>query len=52
MKQKYEKTVLTVTLFSGDDVITTSEIDRNNAYRSLSELNSRSSGRNPIVPDR
>nr|WP_316621612.1 hypothetical protein [uncultured Ruminococcus sp.] len=37
MKQKYEKSILTITRFSDEDVITTS--DRNNAYKSLSELN-------------
>ena len=37
MKQQYEKTVLTITRFSDEDVITTS--DRNNAYRELSQLN-------------
>ena len=40
MKQQYEKTVLNVTRFDDSDVITTSYVvDRNNAYRSLSELN-------------
>lgn len=46
MKQKYEKTVLTITRFSEEDIITTS--DRNNAYRRLSELNDES-GRSPVI---
>ena len=37
MKEKYERIKLKITRFSDEDVITTS--DRNNAYRSLSELN-------------
>lgn len=37
MKEKYERIELKITRFSDEDVITTS--DRNNAYRSLSELN-------------
>ncbi len=49
MKEKYEKSILTITHFSKEDVITTS-IDRNNAYRSLSELNDED-GRSP-VPNR
>ena len=43
MKQKYEKAVLTVTHFSEDDVIRTSDIDKNNAYNTLSELNEQGS---------
>lgn len=38
MKQPYEKSVLTITCFSEEDVITTSTLDRNNAYRELSQL--------------
>lgn len=38
MKQKYEKSILTITRFSDEDVITTST-DRNNAYKTLSQLN-------------
>ncbi len=48
MKEKYEKSVLTVTRFSKEDVITTSE-DRNNAYNKLSELSS-TSERVPQAP--
>jgi hypothetical protein len=36
MKEKYEKSILTITRFSDKDVITTS--DTNNAFRMLSEL--------------
>lgn len=49
MKQKYEKTILTITFFAEDDVITTSEYDRHNAYRRLSDLND--SG-DRLVPNR
>ena len=38
MKQEYKRTVLTITEFDEEDVITTSSPDRNNAYRSFSEL--------------
>ena len=38
MKQEYNRTVLTITEFDEEDVITTSEVNRNNAYRSFSEL--------------
>lgn len=38
MKQSYENTVLTITRFLDEDVITTST-DTNNAYQSLSDLN-------------
>ena len=48
MKEKYEKSILTITRFSDKDVITTS--DRNNAYRSLSELNAPEDNR--AVPTR
>ena len=47
MKEKYEKTVLNVTRFTKSDVIATSEIDRNNAYRQLGDLES--SGRTPLI---
>lgn len=46
MKQKYEKSILTITRFSDEDVITTSE-DRNNAYRTLEQLNQKEA-RNPV----
>ena len=40
MKQQYEKSVLQITRFPDDDVITTSYVvDKNNAYRGLEELN-------------
>ncbi len=38
MKEQYEKLTLTVTYFDSDDVIATSEIDRNNAYIALDSL--------------
>ncbi len=44
MQDNYEKLILTITRFSDEDVITTS--DRNNAYRELSELDD-SGGRTP-----
>ena len=47
MKGKYEKSILTVTLFSDEDVITTSDI--NNAYTELDDLND-SGGR--MAPNR
>ena len=47
MKEKYERIELTVTRFSDEDVITTS--DTNNAYRSLSELNANEDGRSPVT---
>ena len=49
MKGKYEKSILTITLFSDEDVITTS--DRNNAYRELDDL-SDSGERTPVAPNR
>lgn len=48
MKEKYEKSILIITRFSDEDVITTSE-DRNNAYNKLSELSS-TSDREPQAP--
>ena len=38
MKQEYERIRLTITPFDEEDVITTSEIDRNNAYHDMSDL--------------
>ena len=52
MKETYEKTVLTVTLFAEDDVIVTSEVDRNNAYRSLTDLSGEGSRDVPVNPNR
>ena len=46
MKDKYEKTILTITRFSDEDVITTST-DRNNAYHDLGALSDQG-GRIPI----
>ena len=40
MKQEYKRTVLTITECDEEDVITTSAPDRNNAYRSLNDLDS------------
>ena len=40
MRERYERSVLTITQFSEEDVITTSYVvDRNNAYRGLEDLN-------------
>lgn len=50
MKQAYERLVLTVTRFEEDDVIMTSEIDRNNRYVDLSDLNNKSSRDLPPGP--
>ena len=47
MKEQYEKLTLTVTHFDSDDVIATSEIDRNNAYRALDSLSSSSTREAP-----
>lgn len=52
MKLQYEKAVLTITAFAEEDVITTSAVDRHNAYRSMSELDSQPEGGVPLVPDR
>ena len=38
MKEKYERLTLTVTQFDEEDVITTSSVDRNNAYVNLPDL--------------
>ena len=46
MKQEYEKIVLNITVFACEDVITTSSVDRNNAYTELSQLDD-TSGRTP-----
>lgn len=48
MKEKYEKSILTITRFSDKDVITTS--DTNNAFKMLSELFDR--GGKDTVPTR
>ena len=40
MKQEYNRTVLTITEFDEEDVITTSSPDRNNAYFDISALDS------------
>lgn len=49
MKQEYNRTVLTITEFDEEDVITTSEVNRNNAYRSFSDLDDIGSG-SPAPP--
>ena len=49
MKQEYKRTVLTITEFDEEDVITTSSPDRNNAYMSLKSLNDLGAG-SPDVP--
>lgn len=49
MKQEYNRTVLTITEFDEEDVITTSAVDRNNAYHSLSDLDDIGSG-SPAPP--
>ena len=49
MKEKYEKSILTITRFSDKDVITTS--DTNNAFRMLSELFD-TDNRTPLQPNR
>lgn len=38
MKQEYERTALVITAFDAEDVITTSDPDRNNGYTGLSNL--------------
>lgn len=38
MKQEYKRTILCITHFDCEDVITTSEIDKNNAYVELGDL--------------
>ena len=47
MKENYEAIVMTVTVFDENDVIVTSEVDRNNAYQNLSDLNDED-GRTPV----
>ena len=49
MKQEYNRTVLTITEFDEEDVITTSSPDRNNAYHSLSDLDDIGNG-SPAPP--
>ncbi len=44
MKQEYKRAEFTLTQFDEEDVITTSEVDRNNAYQSLEALNQKGSG--------
>lgn len=39
MKEKYDRAAFTVTEFDEEDVITTSKVDRNNAYWDISEFN-------------
>lgn len=50
MKQKYEKTLLIITRFTDEDVITTSDI--NNAYTDLEELNEQGRSGRRAVPTR
>lgn len=51
MKQMYERIVLTVTKFDCEDVITTSAMDKNNAYQDLSEmLTNDNAGRSAPLP--
>ena len=42
MKQEYNRTVLTITEFDEEDVITTSDVftDKNNAYNDIRDLDS------------
>lgn len=44
MKQEYKRAEFTLTQFDEEDVITTSVVDRNNAYKSLEALNQKGSG--------
>ncbi len=43
MKEKYDRAEFTVTEFDEEDVITTSVIDRNNAYWDISALDNNNS---------
>lgn len=49
MKEQYERIVLTVTYFDCEDVITTSVVDRHNAYSALEDL-SGSDSRDMVFP--
>ena len=48
MKQEYEKAILNITPFDEEDVITTSGVDRNNAYNDINDLDE-SGGRIPVI---
>lgn len=50
MNVMYEKPVLKLTEFDSEDVITTSTIDRNNAYRALEDLSGGSNVRDVPTP--
>lgn len=47
MKEKYDRAEFTVTEFDEEDVITTSEVDRNNAYWDISDFDN---GNSKAVP--
>ncbi len=47
MKEKYDRAEFTVTEFDEEDVITTSKIDRNNAYWKISDFDN---GNSKAVP--
>ena len=43
MKEKYNRAEFTVTAFAEQDVITTSRVDRNNAYSKISDFDNNNS---------
>lgn len=43
MKEKYDRAEFTVTEFDEEDVITTSRVDRNNAYCKISDFDKNNS---------
>ncbi len=51
MKQEYNRTVLTITEFDEEDVITTSDVftDKNNAYNDIRDLDEIGNG-SPAPP--
>lgn len=48
MKEKYDRAEFTVTEFDEEDVITTSKIDRNNAYNNINDFDNGSSRVAPV----
>ena len=48
MKQKYERTVFTVTPFDEEDVITTSATDTNNAFQDMQGMIDNDAGARPL----